>query len=789
MSDNKNLKHKDIIEKMTLMEKALMMSGKGEWETKDFPEKGILSIFLSDGPHGLRKQAGAGDHLGLNPSIPATCYPTAATMANSWDEKLGEELGEHLSKEARTIGVDIILGPGLNMKRNPLCGRNFEYFSEDPYHAGKMAAAYVRGMQSRGTSACPKHFAANFQEERRMSMDSVMDERTLREIYLTGFEIAVKEGKPKTLMTSYNKINGEYANEHKHLLGDILYGDWKYDGMVVSDWGGSNDHAEGVKQGSHLEMPSTGKAGAKELVKAVKNGKLDESVLDERLDKLLDIIFSVRATEENKCEFDKNEHHEFARKAARESIVLLKNDDKILPLKSGTSVAVIGEFAETPRYQGAGSSLVNPTACENALEEIKKYDLKVEGYAKGYVRNEKADDALIDEAVKLAEKADIVLLYAGLDEISESEGLDRKHMKMPEGQQKLIEAVLKANKNTVVLLHAGSPIEMDWEKDAKAILHGYLGGQAGASAMLDIVTGKFTPSGKLAETYPLRYEDTPSLNYYPAKEKGSECREGLYIGYRYYDTVNKAVRYPFGYGLSYTSFKYDNLEVTDKGVSFDLTNVGDYDGAEIAQMYIGKKDQKIFAPKKQLKGFKKVFLKVGETKKVEISFDDKSFRYFNVKTNSWEIEGGAYEVYIGANVSDIKLSGSVNVKASSHGTDNPYDCEKLKDYYSGNIENVPDSEYEVLYGKKLPDLNWDKSKGLDANDAICQMYYARSALARLVWKILTKKKVESEKAGKPDLNILFIYNMPFRAIAKMTGGKVNSGMVKAIVAIVNRFHK
>jgi beta-glucosidase len=783
------MKYKDIIEKMSLYEKALMMSGKSVWETVDFAKYDIPSMFLSDGPHGLRKQVGEGDHLGLNASIPSTCYPTAATIANSWDEKLGEELGKHLSKEARAVGVDVILGPGLNMKRNPLCGRNFEYFSEDPYLAGKMAAAYIRGMQTNNISACPKHFAANFQETRRMSMDSIIDERTLREIYLTGFEIAVKEGKPKAIMTSYNKVNGTYANENTHLLGDILYGEWKYDGMVVSDWGGSNDHVEGVKAGSHLEMPNTGKMGAKELVKAVKQGRLDEAVLDKRVDELLDVVFHVTSGRKPNVTYDKEEHHKFARRAASESAVLLKNDNNILPLETGTEIAVIGEFADIPRYQGAGSSLVNPTYCDSTLGIIGDWGLKVAGYARGYIRNEKPDKALIDEAVELASKVPVVLLYAGLDEISESEGLDREHMRMPQGQLELIEAVCAVNPCTVVILQAGSPIEMPWEEKAAAILHGYLCGQAGAGAMLDIVTGKICPGGKLAETYPLKYEDTPSYAYYPAKEKGSECREGLYIGYRYFDTVGMKVRYPFGYGLSYTEFSYSNLAIYDDCVSFNITNTGKYDGAEIAQLYIGKKDQTIFAPKKQLKGFKKVFIKAGETKNVTIKLDDKAFRYYNVATASWEVEGGQYEVYVGASVLDIRLTGTVNVKASKNAEVNPYKDAVLPSYYSGKVTNVSDKEYETLYGEKLPDLHWDKDKGLDVNDAICQMYYARSFIARKVWKVLTKKKEESEREGKPNLNILFIYNMPFRGISKMTGGKVSMGTVRFIVGCVNRWKK
>ena len=470
-------------------------------------------------------------------------------------------------------------------------------------------------------------------------------------------------------------------------------------------------------------------------------------------------------------------------------MVLLKNENQLLPLPKGTDVALIGDFAKMPRYQGAGSSLVNPVSCENALEAIAGTGLKLHGYARGYIRNEGPNEQLIQEAVELAKQSSVVLLYAGLDEISESEGMDRTHMKMPSGQLELIHEVCRVNPNTVVILHAGSPVEMGWEADAAAILHGYLGGQAGAGAMLELITGQACPCGKLAEAYPLKYEDTPSAAYYPAKEKGSECREALYIGYRYFDTVNKEVRYPFGYGLSYTSFQYDDLRITEKGVSFEITNTGRYDGAEIAQLYVGKEDQKIFAPKKQLKGFAKVFLKAGETKTVEISFDDKTFRYFNTKTDSWEVEGGNYEIYIAANVSDVRLSGSLQVRSSAHGADVPYTGEEgeLASYYSGQVTEVSDQEFEQLYQKPLPDLKWNPKKGLDENDAICQMYYAKSLLARLVWKIITHLKEKSEKKGKPDLNILFIYNMPFRGLAKMTGGRINRRMVKWILVYVNRF--
>ena len=609
-----SLKYEKIINQMTLEEKARMMSGKNTWETVDFPQYGIPSMCLSDGPHGLRRQAGAGDHLGLNASLPATCFPTAASVANSWDEQLGEEIGTALAEEAVTMGVNVILGPGLNIKRSPLCGRNFEYFSEDPYHAGKMAAAYIRGIQSLGIAACPKHFAANSQELRRMANDSVVDERTFRELYTTGFEIAVKEGKAKSIMSSYNEVNGIYANENSHMLQEILVDEWGFDGFVVSDWGGSNDHALGVKNGSHLEMPGTGNSGVHDIVKAVKDGNLIEEVLDRRLDELLSVIFDThQATEEKKgTSFDIEAHHKLARKAAQESIVLLKNEDNILPLQPGTKVAVIGDFAKIPIYQGAGSSLVNPAKQpESILGEIGNSGLEMIAFEQGYRRNKKSDAKLIECAKEAAKKAEVVLIFAGLDEISESEGLDRTHMNMPQAQNLLIDEISTVNPNVIVVLSAGSAVEMPWYSYVRGIVHGYLGGQAGASAMLNVLTGKVCPSGKLNETYPVHCEDNPVLHYYPSKERSSEYRESLYVGYRYYTTVDKKVRFPFGFGLSYTTFKYSDLKVDDSGVTFQIRNTGKTAGTEIAQLYIGRKSETVFRPVRELKGFARVTLESG----------------------------------------------------------------------------------------------------------------------------------------------------------------------------------
>ena len=780
------MKHVELIGKMTLEEKAAFLSGKNEWQSRDIPRLGIPSIFCSDGPHGIRRQAGAGDHLGLNPSLPATCFPTAATVANSWDEELAQELGEALGEEAAVQGVNVLLGPGLNIKRSPLCGRNFEYLSEDPYLAGKMAAAYIRGIQKKGVYACPKHFAVNSQELRRMAMNAVVDERTLREIYLTAFEIVVKEGKAKALMTSYNQINGSYANENEHLLKEILREEWEYEGMVVTDWGGSNDHVRGVSLRSNLEMPTPGLDSARQLLKAIQEGRLTEEQLDICVDDLLDAVLELTAGSSVKtAEIDWTVHHSLAGRAAAESIVLLKNmaaPDPILPLKEDCSVALIGDFAIRPRYQGAGSSMVNPAKEVETMEKmIENYPVHCVGCAAGYKRNGEVDEALKKAALDLAQNADVVIYCFGLNEINEAEGMDRGHMRLPQNQIDFLEALVRVNPNIVGVLSGGSAVEMPWQHCCKAILHGYLGGQAGAGAMMDVLTGRVNPSGRLAETYPIRYEDTPAFRYFPSAERNSEYREGLYIGYRYYDTSRVRVQYPFGFGLSYTSFEYGNLEVREDGIRFCLKNTGSRDGAEVAQLYMGCWDGAVFRPEKELKGFKKVFLKAGETKDVVIPFDDKTFRYWNSRTNHWEVEGGTYQILVGACVMDIRLSGSITLKGTTK--ELPYEGRNLPSYRTGLIQNVEKEEYEILLGYPVPSGKWSGELGF--NDAVCQMYYAKSALARWVYKILTDKKAKNEAMGTPDLNLLFQYNIPFRAIAKMTGGLVSMDMIRGILLVIN----
>ncbi len=759
----------EYIKKMTLEEKTILLQGATNWTTCRLSRMLLPDMFLADGPHGLRKQAGPADHLGLNKSLPATCFPTAATMANSWDPALGQELGQALGEEAAAQGVHVVLGPGLNIKRSPLCGRNFEYFSEDPYLAGKMAAGYIRGIQSNGVAACPKHFAANSQEQIRMCSDSVVDERTLREIYLTGFEIAVKEGKPKAIMSSYNKINGTYGNENPHLLQEILRQDWGFEGFVVSDWGACNDPAAGIAAGSALNMPAPGLDNARTVYDAVKSGKITEKNLDNRLRELLPVVLDAQNIPQSEFQ----DHHALARKCAAQSIVLLENDG-ILPIAPKTNVAVIGDFAQTPRYQGAGSSLVNPTRVDNLLDALKETDLTI-SFAQGYRRSKPLERPMVREALNIAKTAEVVLLCVGLDEMSECEGQDRQHLSIPDAQLELIQEISRANPNTVLVLSGGAPFEVP--QGHRAVIHGYLGGQAGAGAMADVLTGKICPSGKLAESWPQRLEDTPCHRYYPAVGPTAEYREGVYVGYRYYQTADVAVRYPFGHGLSYTRFTYSDLQADRRKVTFTLTNTGNCDGAEVAQIYIGSKTGKLFRPRRELKGFQKVFLKAGESRLVTIELDDKTFRYFNTETNRWEMETSHYTIEVGASVTDIRLSATLRLI----GTDAPIPAGYLPSYAAGTVTDVPEWEFVTLLGHPVPKNQW--SEELELNDPICRFKDAKTGVARWLYRYLTKKL--EKRTTEPDLTELFILNMPIRSLAQMTGGKISRAMTEDVVYLVN----
>jgi len=788
------MKYKDIIDEMSLEQKAQFMTGKNFWETTDIAEFEIPSIFLSDGPHGLRKQAGSADQLGLNASIPATCFPTGATMANSWNIELGEALGSRLGKEAADQKVSVLLGPGTNMKRNPLCGRNFEYFSEDPILAGRMAASYIKGIQSNGISACVKHFACNDQEERRIVADSVVDERTLREVYLTAFEIAVKEGKTKSLMSSYNLVNGVYANENTHLLNDILRKEWGYKGVVITDWGGENDRVKGIKAGNELEMPGCNDT-AKDIVNAVKNKQLDEKKLDICVDRLLNLVFTTSKFKNNGDKlFDYTEHHDLAEKCAEESIVLLKNKGNVLPLSKKTKVAVIGDYAKNPRYQGAGSSIVNAIKVDIPLDELNKAGLNIVGYEQGFKRYGNKSKKLIKKAKILAAKSDVVLLYLGLDEVSETEGLDRPNMKLPENQITLLKQLYETNKKIVVVLSCGSAVNLDWDKYCSGLVHAYLSGEAGAKAIAKIIDGETVPSGKLSETYALRYEDVASSDNFPSHKKTIEYREGPFIGYRYFQKANIQVKYPFGFGLSYTTFKYSNLKVDEKGVSFDIENTGKFDAKEVSQLYVAKEDSTLIRPARELKGFNKSFIKSGEKINVRIPFDEYTFRYFDTKLNKWSVEEGEYSIQIGTSSSNIVLNKKI-VKDGIVPSTN--DAKDLPNYFKGDVRDVSDEEFEKLLGRKIPnsEITFYKKNRIvvDYNTTIDELKYARGWTGRFLSHVINRGikflKFIGKRSTANTLQMGMLHQ-PIRGISRMSDNMICWKSLEGLILMFNgHFHK
>lgn len=780
------MKHKDLISQMTLKEKVALLSGKTFWETHDIVRLNVPKAFLSDGPHGIRKQAASADHLGLNQSISATCFPTAACSANSWNLPLLKEMGEILSLEAANQRVNVLLGPGINIKRNVLCGRNFEYFSEDPYLAGKLAASLIQGIQTTGISACVKHFAANSQELLRCTNDSKIDERALREIYLTNFEIAVKEGVPGSLMSSYNLVNGLYANENPHLALEILRDEWGYKGVIVTDWGGENDRIEGLKCSNELEMPMTDGDTNHQVYKAVMEGTIPESLIDENIDRLLDLVLRTdKALKEHDGPIDGVKHHEVARKVAEDSMVLLENDGT-LPLAKGEKVALIGKFIEHPRYQGAGSSKVNPHHVDLILEQVKNHDLDVVGYAAGFNFKNKISKKLEKEAIELAQKADKIVYFMGLDDVTEAEGLDRENIKIPNNQVSLFEKLVALGKKVVVVISAGSVTEISVLKKANAVLHAYLGGEAASSAVLNILTGEVNPSGKLAESYPFVLEDSPSINYFHKKEYVAEYRESIYVGYRYYQKRGIKVLYPFGYGLSYTTFEYSGLKVNEKGVTLTVKNTGKVKGKEIVQLYVGKKESEIYRPVKELKGFVKIELEPGEAKEVNIPFDEYTFRYFNVKTNKFEVEEGKYQIYVGASSEDIRLEGEIAKKGTTKEV--PYVKADIEKYYTGEVNELTKEEFVKLYGEDFSDKDLDfyRKKRIHPTiyTTVHNLRYARGWTGRFfAWGL--RRAIGMMKAfGKKDVAntiIMGIYYQPIRSFSRMMGGMLSDDQLKGML--------
>lgn len=695
----------NLIAQMSLEEKAGLCSGLDFWNTKGIERLGIPSLMVTDGPHGLRKQKGNADHLGLNNSVPATCFPSAAGLASSWDPELIERVGKALGKECQAEDVAVLLGPGTNIKRSPLNGRNFEYFSEDPYLSSEMGGSHIKGVQSEGVGTSLKHFAANNQEHRRMSTDAIIDERTLREIYLASFEGAVKNSQPWSVMCSYNRVNGEYASESEFLLTKILREEWGFEGFVVSDWGAVNERVKALQAGLELEMPSTGGVGDAKIVAAVQSGELAEETLDLAVERLLTFVFKAMENRKDNASYNAEEHHQLAREVARESMVLLRNEDGILPLSKQGTIAIIGEFAKNPRYQGGGSSHVNPTKLDDAFEEMSALAGSAELlYAQGYeLTRDGINEAMLQEARETAAKANVAVLFLGLPDNYESEGYDRSHLSLPESHKALIDAVAEVQSNIVVVLSNGSPVEMPWIHKTKGILEGYLGGQAFGGAVADVLFGVVSPSGKLAETFPMKLSDNPSFLNFPGEGDTVEYKEGLFVGYRYYDKKEIEPLFPFGFGLSYTEFQYSDLRISKSRikdtetiqVTATVKNTGARSGKEIVQLYVSDVESSVIRPLKELKGFQKLELQPGEEKEVAFELNKRAFAYYNINLGDWHVESGVFEIAIGSSSRDIRLSGGIEVesttpiKISFHRNstigdllDNPRTADKVKKFSS-----------------------------------------------------------------------------------------------------------
>ncbi len=720
-----------ILEKMTVKEKAGLLSGLDGWNTKPVKRLGIPSVMMTDGPHGLRKQT-SGDDLGIGNSYPATCFPTASLLACSWDRSLAERQGKAIGEEALDQNVQIVLGPGNNIKRSPLCGRNFEYFSEDPYLSGHIAAGIIEGIQSKGVGASLKHFAANSQETDRLVINEIIPERALREIYLASYEIPVKKAKPATMMCAYNKINGDYCSQSKWLLTDILRKEWGYRGVVMSDWGAVDNRPQGVYAGLDLEMPSSHGKNDKEILKAYKGektvmkntdksfcGKLTEKQINACAERMLNLILTLdQKRSGKKCDYE--QHAALASEIARECMVLLKNDS-ILPLSEGTEIAVLGEMAERPRYQGSGSSQVNSYRVIRPLDELKKYASV--SYSQGYSLDDDKDFSKIESAVKTAEGKDAAVIIAGLPDSYESEGFDRRHLNLPESHIELIRRVSKVNPRTVVVLCNGAPVTMPFLEQSGAVLEAYLSGQSGARAIAEILFGKANPCGKLAESFPLSLEDSPSYLNFPGNGESVYFGEGIFVGYRYYEKKKQPVLFPFGHGLSYTRFEYSDLIVSEKEigendtltVKVNVKNSGGFDGKEIVQLYVEEVSPKAIRPVKELKGFEKTELKKGETKTIEFQLDRRSFAYWDETEHRWRVDSGNFRILIGASSADIRLSKEITVTADNA-------PEKLTIYsYLRDLRLHPNGKEATEHLLRLLGKNQNEISSDDEKDALLSL--------------------------------------------------------------------
>lgn len=787
MSKHNEYRYKDLIESMTTEEKASLGSGADFWQTQPIERLGIPSIMMTDGPHGLRKQKEKGDHIGINQSVPATCFPTAATIANSWDRELMKHMGEALAKECHSQHVSVLLGPGINIKRSPLCGRNFEYFSEDPYLTGEMASALVSEIEKHGIGTSLKHFAVNNQEYNRMISDSIVDPRALREIYLSAFETVIKKTKPATVMAAYNKVNGVYCCENAFLLDELLRKQWGFEGVVVSDWGATNDRIESHIAGMDLEMPGKSKENDKLVVSALNQGRLNPKVIDASLERLLTLIESHPTNGEP---VDEDAHHQLARHIAASSFVLLKNEN-LLPLRQDEKILVIGNLAEKPRYQGSGSSLITPTKLPSLLEVLEQEKIPYE-YTQGY-DSDYVNPLLIEEAVTMAKSAPAVILMVGLPETYESEGFDREHLDMPESHNHLIQKISEVNPRTVVVLSAGAPVTMPWLNKVNAVLHTYLAGQAGSEAIVDVLYGKVNPSGKLAESYPLSIKDTPCYTTFAIPGRNALYKESIYVGYRYYDTFAVKTLFPFGYGLSYTTFSYHDLHIEGKfpnlTVTFTIKNTGHVFGSEIAQLYVHHKNPGIFKSNRELKGFEKVHLNPNESATVSIVLDSRSFSYFNTDLQDWIIENGEYEIQIGACIQDIRLRKSVAFDKNT--VDIPVNClpQFVPDYYDRiHPIQISDGTFTQLTGIPIPHPFRKENEPFSLNSTLTEL--SETWIGRIYSSIALKQSVKVLPSAQNDEKIMKmvergVMESPLRSLIALSNGALPPIVVNLLLKVAN----
>lgn len=786
--------YKAILDSLTLEEKASLCSGMTNWLTQEIERVGIPSVWVSDGPSGLRKEkVFEGGTNVMGESEPATCFPGAATLACSWDPALAEEVGKAIAEEAKALKVSTVLGPGVNIKRSPLCGRNFEYYSEDPFLAGRMGAGWVHGVQKEGVGTSLKHFLANNEEHIRMTISSVVDERALREIYMPAFEHIVKEEQPTTVMCAYNRLDGTYLSENKRMLTDVLRDEWGFKGIVVSDWGAVNNRIEGVKAGLDLEMPGNKGINDRHIVEAVNEGRLSVEDLDRVALRMIKFAFETKAKVVDDYKVDLEANHNIARKAAANSAVLLKNENNALPLSSTQKIAVIGKLAKTPRFQGGGSSHINTTKISSFTDALDKAGQAYE-YADGYtMKGDGFKSSLIKKAVKTAKGKDAVVVFIGLTDAFESEGYDRSHLNMPSAHNTLVDEILKVNKNVIVVLSCGAPVRLGrWEKSVKSILNLYIGGQATGEAAYDVLFGAVNPSGKLAETFPLRNADNIVSKYFPMGPRTAEYRESIYVGYRYFDKAQKQVRYPFGYGLSYTKFEYSDLKLscdnvaegTYVEVTFTVKNVGDRDGAEVAQVYVQDVESTIFRPVKELKGFVKVFLKAGEEKTVSVTLDKRAFAFYNVLIKDWHIESGDFNILVGASSRDIRLQAKLHVTSANADAPIPDYRTTAPYYYDLQGSEIPQAQFEALYGAPMPNNEPFKKGELTACNSVGQC--AVSPCGRFIYRIaMFGAKIISKSAENPEMITESVKDMPLRAATAMTGGLVPEMSLNGLVDMVN----